>query len=256
MKLTNKNYYSQKANKEYFSVSQLKDFIKCEAYAMAKISGEWVEEPTTPMLMGSYVDSWFEGTLDKFKENTPDLFKKDGTLKSDYVMAEEVIKIAQEEPFLMNCMSGKKQVIMTGEIFGVPWKIKMDSYIKDEAIVDFKFIKNISEKFKTFSGYQTFIEQWGYDLQLAVYQEIVRQNTGKTLDCIIAAIDKTKYHNRACVLISNDQLSWTLQRYEEIIPHYAQVKAGKIEPEQCNICDYCIATKKIDHLIEPYQLIM
>ncbi len=67
MKLTNKNYYSQKANKEFFSVSQIKDFLKCEAQAMAKLSGEWVEEPTTAMLIGSYVDSWFEGTLEDFK---------------------------------------------------------------------------------------------------------------------------------------------------------------------------------------------
>ena len=37
MKLTDLNYYSQNANKEYMSYSQFKDFIKCPAYAMAKL---------------------------------------------------------------------------------------------------------------------------------------------------------------------------------------------------------------------------
>ena len=100
MKLTNKNYYSQKANQAYFSVSQVKDFLKCEAYAMAKINGEWVEEPTPAMMIGSYVDSYFEGTLEEFKEQNPQIFKKDGTLKSDYIKAEKIIeRVSKDELF-------------------------------------------------------------------------------------------------------------------------------------------------------------
>ena len=76
MKLNNDNYYSQKANQAYFSVSQVKDFLKCEAYAMAKIEGEWTEPPSTAMLIGSYVDSYFEGTLEDFKARTPELFNQ------------------------------------------------------------------------------------------------------------------------------------------------------------------------------------
>ena len=37
MILNELNYYSNEANKEYMSYSQFKDFIKCPAYAMAKI---------------------------------------------------------------------------------------------------------------------------------------------------------------------------------------------------------------------------
>ena len=39
MKLNKNNYYSQEANKYYMSYSQFKDFLKCPAYAMAKIKG-------------------------------------------------------------------------------------------------------------------------------------------------------------------------------------------------------------------------
>ena len=84
MKINKRNYYSQKANIEYLSVSQYKDFCGtigkcgCEARALAKLNGEWIEEPTTAMLVGSYVDSYFEGTLDLFKNSNPDLFKQNG----------------------------------------------------------------------------------------------------------------------------------------------------------------------------------
>ena len=193
MKLNNDNYYSQKANQAYFSVSQVKDFLKCEAYAMAKINGEWVEPPTTPMLIGSYIDSYFEGTLDDFKARTPEIFKKDGSLKSDYVKAENIIKRVEKEELFMNCMSGEKQVIMTGKLFGANWKIKMDSFIPHEAIVDLKVVQKVRDISYKQGWKQSFIEKWGYDLQLGIYQEIVRQNTGEMLPCIIAAVDKQDY---------------------------------------------------------------
>ena len=39
LKLTNDNYYSQKANMDYMSVSQWKDFNECEVMAIAKLTG-------------------------------------------------------------------------------------------------------------------------------------------------------------------------------------------------------------------------
>lgn len=41
MVLTEQNYYGQEASRQFFSVSQYKDFMKCEAMAMAKIRGEY-----------------------------------------------------------------------------------------------------------------------------------------------------------------------------------------------------------------------
>ena len=39
-------------------------------------------------------------------------------------------------------------------------------------------------------GYMNFIEYWGYDLQAAVYQEVVYQNTGERLPFFVAAASK------------------------------------------------------------------
>lgn len=262
-KLTGENYYSLEANQLYLSVSQIKDFMECEAMAMAKINGEWVQEPTPAMLMGSYIDSWFEGTLDKFKENNPQIFKKDGSLKSDYLKVEEVIEKVKNDTLFMRCMSGEKQVIMTGSLYGAPVKIKMDSYLKDEAIVDLKLVKKLRDITYKNGFKQTFIEKNQYDLQLGVYQEIVRQNTGNTLDCIIAGADKQEIPDLDCILIPNDQLAFQVNRLDEynprlgmsLIQRILEVKNHNIEPHRCGICDYCRKTKKLERLILPDELL-
>lgn len=257
MKLTNDNYYSLKANQAYFSVSQIKDFLKCEAYAMAKINGEWSEEPTIPMLIGSYVDSYFEGTLNEFKKRTPQIFKKDGTLKADYIKAEKIIETAEKQELFMKLMSGEKQVIMTGELFGAKIKIKMDSYIPHELINDLKVVKNVRDVSFTKQGFrQSFIEKSGYDLQLGVYQEIVRQNTDELLPCTISAIDKQDYPDMACILIPNDQLDFQRKQLRWKIPRLIEVKNHNEEPKRCGVCDYCRATQKLERLILPDELII
>lgn len=256
MKLTNDNYYSQKANQAYFSVSQVKDFLKCEAYAMAKINGEWVEPPTTPMLIGSYVDSYFEGTLEDFKARTPEIFKKDGSLKSDYVKAEKIIERVEKDQLFMSCMSGEKQVIMTGTLFGANWKIKMDSYIPHEAIVDLKVVQKIRDISYKNGWKQSFIDKWGYDLQLGIYQEIVRQNTGELLNCIIAAVDKQDYPDLDCILIPNEQLEFQRKELHWKMQRIIDVKNHNETPKRCGHCDYCRSTKKLEKLILPDDLIV
>lgn len=255
MQLTKNNYYSTEANIEYLSVSWYKKFITCEAAAMAELKGEFIPTPSQAMMIGSYVDSFFEGTLDEFKEQNPQIFKKDGTLKSDYIKAEKIIERVSKDELFMKCMSGQKQVIMTGELFGANWKIKMDSYLPDEAIVDLKCVRKLRDITFKNGWKQSFIETWGYDLQLAVYQEIVRQNTGKKLPCIIAGVDKQDIPDLDCILIPEDQLKFQLDQLRCKMPHIIDVKNHNIEPVRCGHCDYCRATKKLERLISPDELI-
>ena len=69
MQLTEENYYSDIANYEYMSVSQFKDFngtygrVACEEAALAKLKGEYAQASSTALMVGSYVDRYFEGTL-------------------------------------------------------------------------------------------------------------------------------------------------------------------------------------------------
>lgn len=242
MKLTEKNYFSQKANEEFMSVSQFKAFDKCQASALADMKGEFEREKTTALLVGSYVDSYFEGTLEKFKEENPDIFKRDGTLKADYVHAETIIQRIEKDKLFTEFMSGGKQVIMTGTINDVAVKIKIDCLHPDK-IVDLKIMKDFEEVWTPDVGKIPWFEAWGYDIQGAVYQEIIRQNTGKTLPFYLAAATKEKTPDIDIVHINQKLLDFALEQFKQKVEMFDAIKKGIIEPERCEKCEYCKNTK-------------
>ena len=136
------NYFSPENNQNFMSVSQFKSFEKCEFGALEEIRGKYTREPSTALLVGSYVDAYYEGTLDLFVANHPEILKKDRTLKADYVQAELIIERLKRDEMFSRYMSGEKQAVFTGEIEGVPVKVKVDSYHPGKAIVDLKVMRD------------------------------------------------------------------------------------------------------------------
>lgn len=243
MKLTAENYFSKEANQHYMSVSQFKAFERCQAAALAEISGEYErEEKSTALLVGSYVDAYFEGTLDQFKQDYPEIFKRDGTLKAEYIQAEAIIERIKRDKLFTEFMSGEKQVIMTGEICGVPVKIKIDSLLPDK-IVDLKVMRDFENIRDAEKGFLPYFEAWGYDIQAAVYQEIVRQNTGKVLPFYLAAATKEKTPDIDIVYINPKSIDFAFDKFKANVELYDAIKKGVIEPERCGRCDYCKKTK-------------
>lgn len=259
MVLTPENYYSREANMQYVSVSQYKDFngttgkAGCEACAMAKLRGEVEEVSTTPLLVGSYVDAYFEGTLPIFSAQHPEIFssrgKTAGELKSEFKQASAMIDRAERDPLFMQYMAGDKQVIMTGEIEGVPVKIKIDS-VDGRRITDLKTVRSITETFyaKDLGQRLNFCEWWGYDLQAAVYREVYRQNTGDLLPVYICAVSKDKTdnvpHPRIKVIeIPPMRMDEKLSEVKSNIVRIQDIKKGNREPLRCEVCDYCADTE-------------
>lgn len=251
MELNNNNYFSPEAMTEFLSVSQYKDFMKCEAHALAKLRGEAKNEATTALLVGSYVDAYYEGTLDAFKEAHPEIFKRDGSLKADYVKAEEVIERTERDRLFSSYMDGRKQVIFTGELFGYPWKIKVDSFFND-VIVDLKVVKDFNPIYVPGEGRISWVEYWGYDIQGAIYQEIVKQNTGKRLPFVIAGATKEKTVDIGLFEIPQARLDIALKIVENTIDRVVDVKTGLVRPRRCEACDYCKDTKELTEVI-PYE---
>lgn len=244
MKLTKKNYFSPAANQAYFSVSQFKAFERCSGAALAEINGEYEREKTTALLVGSFVDSYFDKALEKFKQENPEIFNsRSGELKADYQKAIEIIQRIEKDPLTMEYLTGRKQVIMTGEISGVPVKIMMDVYKKGKRIVDRKIVKDFENIYDPEKGSVPWFEYWGYDLQGAVYQEIVRQNTGLKLPFFLSAATKEKITDLDLIEIPQHTLDFQLERFAENVERYDAMKKGIIEPERCEGCEYCKLTK-------------
>lgn len=243
MILTNDNYYSDIANLEYMSVSQYKSFCKCEAAAMAELRGEWKRPKTTALLVGSYVDAWFEGTLDEFKQQNPEIFRSTrggDVLRADFIQAEAIIARVQRDPVFMRYMSGKKQEIRTAEMFGTLWKIKMDSYHPDK-IVDLKVMRSMER----IMG-KSFVEHWGYDLQMAVYAAV----EGRDLATYLAVVTKQDPPDIEVISIPRWRRVELLEDVKKNMPRILAVKSGAAPAHRCGVCEYCRSTKVIDEPID------
>ena len=245
MNLTHSNYYSRRANLHYMSVSQFKNFERCQHAALAEIRGKYNREKSTALIVGGYVDALFDGTLGKIMNENPEIFKKDGTLKADYISANAIIARMQRDRALMCYMGGEKQVIMTGQIKGVPVKIMIDSLLPGKAIVDRKIMANFDPVYTSDYGYRAWYQAWGYDLQGAVYQEIVRQNTGLKLPFVLAGATKEKTPDIDLLQIDQGELDFCLERFADKIEMYDAIKKRIIKPERCEKCDYCKETKRL-----------
>jgi hypothetical protein len=272
MKLTDSNYYSVDANKAYCSASQYKDFIGfplrsgCEERALKAISGEYVQETTKALLQGSILDAlWENDDPEYILERFPDCVSSKGPTKGE-LKAEfrDVMKWYQrtlkEEKFCQY-MSGDKQTIMTGEIEGLPFKIKIDSYLEGQAIVDLKTTKTLDRTFRYFipdSGERLpFYMAYGYDIQLAIYREIVRQNTGDTLNCYLACVDKETHPICDIIELPKKLLDDALEGIKSNCETIIMLKNGEVTPVRCesSSCDYCRDTHKCEVLsTEEFEL--
>lgn len=274
--LTRDTYYSRDADLEFFSCSQYQDFCSCEAKAMAKLEGRWVDEPSEAFTVGNYFHTHFEGpeAHEQFcRENAAKIYKKQTKKAMEageppekfapYVMADRMIEVAEEDELISSLLSlpGEHEKIMTGELYGVPWKIRMDKYVPDgRMIIDYKTVANIGELRWSDEWHTkvTFIDSYGYLMRAAVYAEIEKQNTGETTDpdFVIIAISKQDYPDKDVLYLNHrDRWDYELAQIKERIQTFRAIKEGHLKPRRCGTCDYCRATKKL-FAIRPYFKLM
>lgn len=245
--LTAENYFDAESQLKYFSVSQFKSFIKCEASTIAELSGNYEREASTSLLLGSYVDAHFEGTLDIFKAKHPQIFKKNGSLKSEYMRANEMINRVERDPLMTDFLNGEKQVIMTAKLFGYSWKIKMDVYQPGKRIVDLKTVKDFKPIYEEGYGWRHPIEYWGWDLQGAIYQKVEQLYTGRAypLPFYLVIVTKEKIPDIAVIQLPQHILDAAMMAngVEARIDRFALIKSGDVPPIRCEKCDFCKETK-------------
>lgn len=131
-------------------------------------------------------------------------------------------------------MSGEKQKILTAEMFGVPWKIKMDSFLPKICIADLKVVAR-TEK----------LPDWRYDLQGAVYQEVARLNGYGILPFYLSVATKEKVPDLNIFQIPDSKLDKALLEIGENMPHFIDVKMGLEEPKRCEKCAWCKMTREL-----------
>lgn len=252
--LSDENYYSNEADWQYMSTSQYKSFLKCEAAALAKLKGEW--QPSSDpkaLLVGNYVHSYFESleVHEAFKEeNKSKMFssrKPHGLLK-DFQIAEQMIERLKQEEAFMNIYQGEKEAIVIGELFGATWKGKIDCLNLEEGyFVDIKTTKDMHERKwnEEYGARETFLVNFGYVLQMAIYQELILQKFGKHCIPIIAAVSKQTPSEARLITIDEDKMAYELVLLKEKIERIVKVKNGEEKPQACGVCEYCRGNNRI-----------
>lgn len=251
MRLTEENYFSREAQMEYMSASQYKAFLECPAAAMAEIRGEYTREETKALALGSYMDALFFNNTAWLLEHGDEVTDRFGKLKADFRAAENAALRAYADDMFRWYVSGQPQVIRTGEIGGVPFRIKIDSYHPGKAIVDLKYMRDFESRYSPAEGRRVnFAYSWGYDIQGAIYQAI----EGNGLPFFIAGITKQKPLDFEVFNINQDRLDQQLHNIQILAPMYQKMKRGEIEAPRCGKCAYCRATKKLTHVwdVEDY----
>lgn len=280
MELTRDNYYTPEADREYMSCSQYQSFCECEAKAMAKLEGRWTDPDKEAFLVGNYFHTFFEGPeahtqftqehFDKIfktkvikgKKGEPDQTVVTGKY-APYEQADKMIEVAQNDPLIKSLIDlpGENEKIMTGELWGVPWRIRIDKYVPDgRMIIDWKTVANISELkwSEAMREKVTFIDAYGYMMRAAIYTEIEKQNAHSSEDApfIIVAISKQDYPDKDALYLNHRQrYDYELEQIKKRLPLIQMIKEGRIKPKRCGCCDYCRATKVLS-AIRPYYTLM
>lgn len=259
LKLTLNNYYSPEANWAFFSNSQYKSFMCCEALTMAKLRGEWEDEDAVALLQGKYVHAWNEGVLEEFKKNNPEIFLKNGKeLKAEFKTCDNVIEVIKNDELFMMALSGEKERLFSGTFAGAEWKILIDSYFPSERrFCDLKILKAIRDKFwnDEVRAYENVFEHRGYYTQVALYAEIERVANGRSendyFEPFIAVATKEKYPDHEIISFACEEepfpffVERQLMEVAQNMPRLISVKNGSVEPKRCGNCDYCKKTKKL-----------
>ena len=243
--LNKDNYFAPEMMKKYWSVSQFKAFDKCEAAGLAEARGDFQREETDALLIGSYVDAFFAGEMADFEaRNGSKMFKKNGELLAKFGHANDIIRRVERDPLMMEFLTGEKQVIMEAELFGVPWKIKMDVY-NEQRIVDLKCVRDFADIWDPGYGRRSWIEYWGYDIQGAIYQKVEQLVTGRSepLPFYIAAVTKEKTPDIKLIKFPQHILDTALTMVGAKIDRFDLIKSGEVEPIRCEQCEYCRDTK-------------
>lgn len=243
MQINKENYYSREASQAYWSASQVKAFLKCEASALAELEGDFIPRDTTALLVGSYIDAYVEGlqSFAEFNEAHPEIYKRDGMLKADFAKAKSMIDRMEHSPVFMDYLSGDKQTILTGELFGLPFKAKLDVYVPGERIVDLKTVRDLDPVYVPGEGRLAYYDAWNWPLQMAIYQAL----EGNRLPCYLAVVTKEDPPTLDLIEIPQWRLDAELAFLEEQLPRLDAIKSGIIEPERCEHCAWCRATKEI-----------
>lgn len=281
VQINKENYYNFKS---MLSSSAIKSYEKCEYAAEAEREGLYSRPISTALLVGSYIDSALdsEEELDKFLSSHPEIVNsRTGELKADFRKAEEIVnRCLEDDLFSALTISSQQeghQYIVLGDLGmdedGVPMRCKgkldfllQPDYLRELAkkfekwrdffnfaadcgglIVDLKSAANTEEQWDGDAGERVpWLQAWRYDRQLAMYQELYRQKTGKKLPVLVIVATKEPATSLLALTIDQGTLDEALEYAKSLAP---EVWDAMRNPDhvlhRCGKCPWCRSQRRL-----------
>ena len=251
MLLTPENYHSDEARAAYISSSDIKLAMRCEAMWAAQDKGQYRRpEGTAAFAYGHLFEEALTGNAETYITQHPELTlsrgPRKGELYAEYSGAIDLAAAVRRSSFLANLIDRcRKQVILTGELCGLPVRVMMDLVDEDESIYDIKSAKD----FRTVwdddrQEYMDWWAVWKYPVQLWVYREVARQNGLTVPNVGLIAGSKSNMDVQA-ITFSEETMTAAQADAEYTIRRMADIRNGD-KPDECGQCEWCLSQKKIE----------
>lgn len=208
----------------------------------------------TPLLFGNYLHSFFESKkahkdfVDANKNSFYKYGKKKNGLKTCFKQADKCIHTLCQDSGFKALYQGKREVIVTGVIDGVKWMGKIDCLnLERNMFLDLKTVDDIHKKHwnESLHQYVDFTIDRGYDVQMAIYQELIKQTFGVECKPYIVAISKQEIPDKAIIGFENSSLQDALNDVRMRQDRIQHVINGELKPKSCGKCEYCRQHKNI-----------
>ena len=179
----------------------------------------------------------------------------DGHLRAEFKVADSMIKTLNDDNmFNYFYKPGKKEVIVTGKIDGYWWKGKIDSLVLGQNyFCDLKTVDDIHKGHWNSDErrHVPFIQDREYNMQMAIYRELIKQTFDVDCQPYIFAVSKQTPPDKMAIDFNSPdgtdqyQMQDQLDKIKKLQPHFWKVMTGEEAPVACGKCDYCRQMKQL-----------
>jgi len=263
--LTDGNYFGDTASRSYFSASQFKSWMHCQAmWYHETIARDWTRPPSDALAVGTYthlqllepekVEAWIE--------EHPELISTRGATKGDlkapFQVANVMVQSLHHQPACMTYLIGEHETIVSARIQGHWWKGKLDTIDREAGwFSDLKTTANLrpQRRFRNILPFevdyheQTFIHEFAYHYPMSLYQFMLGPRAdGHPFEPFIVAATKQDPPNVELYQMGGDNqwmLDKALLKMVTSAPMMAQQRKTGQGLSRCGECAYCRSTKQV-----------
>ncbi|WP_270310295.1 PD-(D/E)XK nuclease-like domain-containing protein [Weissella cibaria] len=171
------------------------------------------------------------------EEQLVETYTKATGMFAEFERAQLMIDRIEQDKSLMAIINAatEHEVILTGEIDGVPWKGKADALnLEMGYLIDYKTVRTLvadgSEWNDEAGRKQNFIKNRRYDVQMAAYKELLKQKYNRDFDIYIIAVSKENGPLADLYQLTNETLAEGMQTILNYQHRFMDIIHGKLEP--------------------------